>query len=179
LEKNFSVVYKNGLQQNPKLAEQYNKINGRLKTVEQLRAKGDPDSLAQADKLVNQVASDAARLEKKLTEAGIVKDGIRYKPEPDLLGNNLHGLDWDGGPARLAKQDNPQGKFGSLQDIQFAVDKASELGPGGKDFFELPEGSSSVVYKYSESGEIITVPAKKVFVLVRDNGMVHSYRNPK
>ena len=123
------------------------------------------------------MAADSARLEKKLVEKGIVRNGVRYKAEPDLLGNNKHGLGWEGRPRRLAETKNPQGRFGSLADIQFAVDRAAQLGVGREDFLDLPMGNSSFVYKYKDDiidGEVITVLARRVYVKVRNNGVVHA-----
>jgi hypothetical protein len=178
----IQVVYKEALEQNPTLAEEFTKINNRAQTAKQNRAtavaNNDQKKLTEAEKLSRQVAADSARLEKKLVETGIVRNGVRYKPEPDLLGKNKHGLEWEEGPRRLAKEKNPQGRFGSLADIQFAVDRAAELGVGREGFFDLPVGNSSFVYKYKDDvigGEVITVPARRVFVKVRDNGMVHAY----
>ena len=58
------------------------------------------------------------------------------------------------------------------------MDRAAELGVRGEGKFDLPAGNSSFVYKYKDDvigGDVITVPAKRVFVKVRDNGMVHAY----
>jgi len=69
----------------------------------------------------------------------------------------------------------PAGRFGSYEDIQFAVDQAVKLGPGGRDIFKLPEGARSIVFM---PDGVTKVPAKNVFVLVRANGSVHAYPLP-
>jgi hypothetical protein len=59
-----------------------------------------------------------------------------------------------------------------MEDIQYAVDKAAELGPGGEREFSLPADNRSLVFQ--PDGKSVT-PATRVFVKVRANGSVHAY----
>ena len=176
-------VYKEVLDQNASLSTQFNKVKGRANTAAQMKKSAldaDPineELLKKAEKLATSTSKDAARLEAQLSKKGLVKDGVRYKPEEALFGNKKHGLDWpeDLAKKRLIETGNPQGQFGSPADIHFSTQKASELGPGGEGFFNLPGGHSSFVYKIGDSGEIVKVPANRIFVKVRANGRVHAY----
>jgi hypothetical protein len=55
------------------------------------------------------------------------------------------------------------------------VRQASTLGPGAEGFFPLPAGHSSIVYKLDATGNVIQVPANRIFVKVRADGTVHAY----
>ncbi|MGB0384887.1 MAG: hypothetical protein ACPGWR_08705 [Ardenticatenaceae bacterium] len=94
--------------------------------------------------------------------------------ERKLLRSGKHGLKWQEGPARAKKTGKPQGQFGSKSDIDFAVQKGREIGPGKTDIFDLPKGHSSFVH--IPDGNV--VPAKKVFVKVYPSGKVHAYPLP-
>ncbi|MEU1627007.1 hypothetical protein ABZ746_17140 [Streptomyces sp. NPDC020096] len=102
---------------------------------------------------------------------GIEKDGQKYKPERALLKGTKHGIDWTEGPQRAKLSNNPQGRFGSPADVNFATEKASELGPGKEGFFKLPEGNDCI--EYMPDGSIRKPNA--LFVKVRPDGTVHAY----
>jgi hypothetical protein len=173
-------VFKETLDQNPPLRARFDDIARRSKLAdkldEQANITGDPKLRSQADKLAKEVAADAARIEQQLVKRGILRNGQRFKPEPELLGDNVHGLDWTGGPKRLTDSPvrTPQGQFGSAADIQFAVEKGAELGVGKEGWFNLPSGNKSFVWKL-EDGKIIKAPANRIYVKVRGSGNVHAY----
>ena len=104
---------------------------------------------------------------KKGTEA----DGQKYKPEGALLRGAKHGIDWNEGPQRATTSGKPQGKFGSPADVDFATQKASQLGPGKEGFFELPPDNDCV--EYLPDGT--TRKPNAIFVKVRPDGTVHAY----
>jgi hypothetical protein len=92
-------------------------------------------------------------------------------PEKKLLGSGKHGVDWTEGPARAKATGKPQGQFGSEADVDFAVGKGNEIGPGNNGIFDLPDSHTSIIHKPDGT----TVPATKVFVKVYPNGKVHAY----
>jgi hypothetical protein len=80
--------------------------------------------------------------------------------ERKLLGSGKHGVNWTEGAARAKSTGLPQGQFGSVADVDFAVSKGRELGPGNKGIFDLPEGHTSIVHLPDGT----TAPASKVFL---------------
>lgn len=105
---------------------------------------------------------------------GIIKDGIRYYPEAKLLGNKKHGIGWSEALASAISEGIPQGQFGSLEDVRFAVEKGAELGLDQIGFFDLPSDHTSFVAM--PDGSIVT--ASRILVKVYSNGKVHSYPLP-
>ncbi|MCW3161379.1 hypothetical protein [Chryseobacterium oryctis] len=83
---------------------------------------------------------------------------ISLKPENGYKRRKEHGIQWQEGDAkrRARETGNPQGKWGSTEDLDYAGKKAGTLEPGpeknGKptpgDFEDFPinEGSTSTVY---------------------------------
>jgi phage-related protein len=170
---NIGLVYREVLDQNPELAKAFKEIQSRAQQAEKLIASGDENLIKQGEILAQEVAGDARRLQNKLAEIGVQKGGIRFRPEPDLLGKGRHGLEWGEAEAlnRALRTGKPQGKFGSLADIQYAIDQAATLGPGKEGFFPLPAGSNS--YVFLPDGN--KIKATQIFVKVRANGSVHAY----
>ncbi|WP_160161013.1 hypothetical protein [Actinomadura sp. K4S16] len=116
---------------------------------------------------------DSLSKKKQLEEVGkgFERDGLKYKPEADLLGTTKHGIDWSEGMARAIKDGRPQGRFGSAADVQYATERGAELGPRKKRFFRLPEGHDCI--EYHPDGTTSTPDS--IFVKVRPNGKVHAY----
>lgn len=116
---------------------------------------------------------DGLSKRKQLEEVGkgFERDGLKYKPEADLLGSTKHGIDWSEGKARAMKDGRPQGRFGGAADVQYATECGAELGPKKKGFFRLPEGHGCI--EYLPDGE--TRIPDSLFVKVRPNGKVHAY----
>ncbi|MEU1352008.1 hypothetical protein [Streptomyces sp. NPDC005795] len=102
---------------------------------------------------------------------GIEVNGQKYKPEAPLLKGAKHGIDWTEGPARASKEAKPQGKFGTPADVQYATERAADLGPGKTGFFKLPDGHSCI--EYMPNGK--TRVPNTLFVKVYPNGKVHAY----
>ncbi|MDZ8055684.1 MAG: DUF4157 domain-containing protein [Aulosira sp. ZfuVER01] len=153
-------LYKEVLDQNPEFKE-------KLKQIETKENSLDP-------KVKEKALKEAAKLEKAIVEEGITKGSQHYFPEKNLTGSGKHGLDWTEGPSRAIDTGNPQGKFGSLEDVHFAVEKGADLGAGSEGFFNLPDGHSSIVYM--PDGSI--VPANQIFVKVYPSGKIHAYPLP-
>ena len=87
----------------------------------------------------------------------------------------MPGVEWAEGVAEALSQDEAQGKFGSLLDVYFAVQKGAELGPKKSAVFHLPPDSSSVVYLPKRIGQEVVVEvhlAKYVYVKVSRKGKV-------
>jgi len=113
----------------------------------------------------------ARRAELKKAREGVTVGGVNYYPEANLLGSGKHGLDWTEGRSRAKDSGNPQGQFGSIADVNFAVERASELGPNKNGTFPLPPGHTCRVYKVDGTVEAAT----EVFVKVYEDGKVHAY----
>ena len=107
----------------------------------------------------------------KEVQKGIKVDGQKYKPERASLSGTKHGIDWNEGPQRAKQEGKPQGKFGSPADVDFAVRKAAELGPGHEGYFDLPPDNDSIEYMPDET----TRKPNALFVKVRPDGTVHAY----
>ena len=101
-----------------------------------------------------------------VTEA-VVKKVL--KPEAKYLGAGKHGIKWTEGSA-LAKKGVPQGQWGSLEDLEFAAQKAATTGKKGG-YFKLPEGSKSMVHLPDGT----TVPATHIWVRDNMTGTFHGY----
>lgn len=170
---NISLVFSETLEQNPKLAKTFNDIKAKARTAEQMLASGKPELVRKGNKLATEAAGDAVRLQTKLAKVGVRKAGTRFRPEPALLGKGKHGVEWDVRDAktRAEKTGDPQGKFGSLGDVQFAVDRAAALGAGKEGIFPLPANNQSVVIMPDGT----QVKATRVYVKVRSDGSVHAY----
>ncbi|CAN5908827.1 hypothetical protein BH23GEM7_BH23GEM7_23990 [soil metagenome] len=170
---NISLVFREALDQNPDLAKTFRDIRTRAQQAEKMIESGDPKLKARGEKLAKEAHADAVRLQTRLVTTGIRRGGTRYRPEPDLLGSGRHGLEWKDSNATKRAQDtgNPQGKFGSVQDVQYAVDRAADLGPGNQGFFPLPADNRSRIFMPDGSVQ----PATRIFVLVRRDGSVHAY----
>lgn len=112
-----------------------------------------------------------ANLDRKAVRQGIVKDGQRYFPEESLLGSGKHGLEWTEGRARAIDTGTPQGQFGSLEDVYFAVQKGAEIGTGQHQTSPLPPEHSCIIHM--PDGSVVT--ATQIFVKVYFNGKVHAY----
>ncbi|MEU8124661.1 hypothetical protein AB0C21_38620 [Spirillospora sp. NPDC049024] len=116
---------------------------------------------------------DGLSRRKQLEEVGkgFERDGLKYKPEAGLLATKKHGVDWSQGPARAIEQNQPQGRFGSAADVQYATERGAELGPSKKGFFRLPEGHDCVEYHPDGTTSI----PDSLFVKVYRTGKVHAY----
>ncbi|MCX5587962.1 hypothetical protein [Streptomyces erythrochromogenes] len=127
----------------------------------------------QADFMKSQSELDALSRKKQidLVGRGIEVNGQKYKPEAPLLKGAKHGIDWTEGPARASKEAKPQGKFGTPADVQYATERAADIGPGKTAFFKLPEGHGCI--EYMPDGTTRT--PNSLFVKVYPNGKVHAY----
>ncbi|MDI5962037.1 hypothetical protein [Streptantibioticus silvisoli] len=139
-------------------------------------AKGQPKPTSEEDLAsYTQRKSDLSGLSrnKQIAEVrkGVTVDGKTYKPEGEALSGKTHGIDWNEGPQRVKKTGNPQGRFGSPADVDFAVRKGAELGPGKQGFFDLPPDNDCI--EYMPDGTMQKPNA--LYVKVRPNGTVHAY----
>jgi hypothetical protein len=137
---------------------------------------GDSATVSEEDRAAyTQRKSDLSGLSKNKQVAevrkGVEVDGQKYKPEGALLRGAKHGIDWSEGPQRATISGKPQGQFGSPADVDFATQKASQLGPGKEGFFELPPDNDCV--EYMPDGT--TRKPNTMFVKVRPDGTVHAY----
>ena len=112
-----------------------------------------------------------AALDRATVKQGIIRDGQRYYPESRLLGSKKHGLDWAEGRARAMRTHTPQGQFGNLEDVMFAVERGAELGTDQSGIFSLPTGHHCTIYM--PDGQL--VEASQLFVKVYTDGKVHAY----
>jgi hypothetical protein len=173
---NIGLVYRETLEQNPELAKSFRDIQIRARQAEEMIESGNQTLKAQGETQAKKAAADALRLQSKLAKTGITRNGTRFRPEPDLLASGRHGLGWtdEDAIARAKDTGNPQGRFGGLEDIQFAAEQAAQLGPGGESvapYIKLPANTRSVVF-LSNGGQR---PATHLYVKVRSNGSFHAY----
>jgi len=96
------------------------------------------------------------------------------RPEAGYLKGKKHGLKRKEGPARAKNTGNPQGQWGSMDDLNYAGEKAGTLNPGEGTWFDLPEGSSSVVHMPDGT----TVDATRIWVKNNGTGTFHGYPAP-
>ncbi|MER7397413.1 putative T7SS-secreted protein [Streptomyces sp. NPDC000151] len=139
-------------------------------------SKGEPKPISEEEQVRHtQRKSDLSDLSrnKQVAEVrkGVTEDGQKYKPEGAALKGGKHGIDWNEGPQRAKQSGNPQGKFGSPADVDYAVRKASELGPGKQGFFDLPPDNDCIEFL----PEGATRKPNAMYVKVRPDGTVHAY----
>jgi hypothetical protein len=79
-------------------------------------------------------------------------------------------VNWKEGQARAIKEGKPQGKWDKT-DLDFATEKANTLEPGQSGYFDLPEGSKSIVHM--PDGTV--VPATKIWIRNNGTGTWHGY----
>src|SRR5262249_52969446 len=108
---------------------------------------------------------------------------VRYHPEPELLGDGIHGVRWTEAQARARSAgggDPDQGKFGSYADVWFVVHVASRrLAPRGNTLglpyqrpFCLPPNHTNLVYRRGSSPPI---RPDAVYIKVFESGQIHAY----
>jgi hypothetical protein len=137
------------------------------------------------------------RLEARVVARGVPLGAMMMRPEAPLTGNGVHGIAWTEAAARQRAvveaadfaRTSPgvaptrpfdQGKFGSLADVNYAVQCAAQfLGEPGNaagrprvGVFQLPAGHRNVVYRPGTSTPIVP---DVVFVQVNPGGEVHAY----
>lgn len=144
------------------------------------------------------------RLEKTIVEAGISSapagspagtPAVRYHPEAALTDKGLHGVNWTEADARKRSVDQlaedtrlgrvragpyDQGKFGTLADVNYAVECArQQLGPPGnvaglpdQGAFRLPAGHGNVVYRPGVANPVVP---DVIYVAVAADGSIHAY----
>lgn len=93
------------------------------------------------------------------------------RPEAKYLGSGKHGVGWTEGPATARSLGKPQGQWGSKADLDYAAEKARSLKPGEGQWFDLPEGHSSVVHRPDGT----SVPASRFWVRNNGTGTFHGY----
>lgn len=139
-------------------------------------SKGEPKPTSEEDQARNtQRRADLSGMSrnKQVAEVrkGFTENGQKYKPEGNALKGGKHGIDWNEGPQRAKQTGNPQGKFGSPADVDYAVRKAADLGPGNQGFYDLPPDNDCV--EYLPDGT--TRKPNAIYVKVRPDGTVHAY----
>ena len=100
-------------------------------------------------------------------------DKDKVKPESAVKGSKKHGVKWKEGPARAKATGTPQGQW-SESDLDYATEKANTLKPGENGYFDLPEGSKSVVHMPDGT----TQPATRMWIRNNGTGTWHGYPMP-
>jgi hypothetical protein len=103
--------------------------------------------------------------------AGAVANGGLLRPEAKYRGSGKHGIEWKEGQAHAINSKISQGRWGSEADLSYAAQKASGLAPRQADYFDLPQGHSSIVYR--PDGTIVT--ANRFWVRNNGTGTFHGY----
>ena len=95
------------------------------------------------------------------------------RPESKLLRGGKHGVTWTEGLARAIDTGDPQGQWAAA-DLEYATEMANTLKPGEFAIFDLPPGSSSIVY--TPEGDIVA--AVKFWIRNNGTGTWHGYPMP-
>lgn len=93
------------------------------------------------------------------------------KAEAKYLKSGKHGLKWKEGSSLAKTTKIPQGKWGAIEDLEFAASKASTLKAGKGEYFQLPAGHKSIVYM--PDGSIKN--ATHIWVRNNGTGTFHGY----
>ena len=102
------------------------------------------------------------------------KEGSRtVKPEAAVTGSKKHGVEWKEGPARAKATGNSQGQW-AKSDLDYATQMANTLQPGDSGYFDLPEGSQSIVHMPDGT----TQQATRMWIRNNGTGMWHGYPMP-
>ncbi len=121
-------------------------------------------------KAKNDVATGPAK--SAVGSGRVASDGEALpRPEAKYLGTGKHGLGWTEGSATARSLGKPQGQWGSKSDLDYAAEKAGSLKPGEGQWFDLPEGHSSVVHRPDGT----SVPARRFWVRNNGTGTFHAY----
>jgi hypothetical protein len=173
---NISLVYRETLKDNPELAKNFRDIQTKARQAEEMIASGEPKLVAKGEAHAKAAASEAVRLQNNLAKTGVLKGGTRYRPEPDLLGEGAHGVGWKDSDAvaRAKRTGDPQGKFGGLEDVQYAAEQAAQIGAGNETpapYIPLPANTRSVVFHPNGT----QTKATRLYIKVRQNGSFHAY----
>jgi hypothetical protein len=92
------------------------------------------------------------------------------RPEAKYEGSGKHGVNWKEGPATSKSTGKSQGQW-SQKDLEYAATKAGTLKAGEGAWFDLPEGSTSVVHRPDGT----TAPATRFWVRNNGTGTFHGY----
>ena len=92
------------------------------------------------------------------------------KPEAPVLGSKKHGINWKEGPARAKNTGKPQGQWAN-SDLDFATEMANTLQPGESGYFDLPQGSESIVHMPDGT----TKQATRIWIRNNGTGTWHGY----
>lgn len=99
--------------------------------------------------------------------------GSEVKPEAAVKGSKKHGVKWKEGPARAKSTGNPQGQWAE-GDLDYASQMANTLKPGESGYFDMPEGSESIVHMPDGS----TQSATRMWIRNNGTGTWHGYPMP-
>ena len=100
-------------------------------------------------------------------------DSNSVKPEAAVTGSKKHGVNWKEGPARAKATGNPQGQW-AKSDLDYATEMANTLKPGESGYFDLPEGSQSIVHMPDGT----TQSATRMWIRNNGTGTWHGYPMP-
>ena len=95
------------------------------------------------------------------------------KPESAVTGSKKHGINWREGPARAKATGNPQGQW-AQSDLDYATEMANTLKGGESGYFDLPEGSQSIVHMPDGTKQ----PATRMWIRNNGSGTWHGYPMP-
>ncbi|KAB1438070.1 hypothetical protein [Candidatus Galacturonibacter soehngenii] len=90
-----------------------------------------------------------------------------------MTGSGKHGVKWKEGAARAKDTGNPQGQW-AKEDLNYATEAANKLEPGESGYFNLPEGSKSIIYNPDGT----TQTATRFWIRNNGTGTWHGYPMP-
>ena len=98
-----------------------------------------------------------------------------YKPDVMMSSRpaKRHGWNWSDADAKARAVDtgNPQGRWGSKPDADYAMEQSRYLQRGETTVIDAPPGSNNVLF--NPDGTV--VPAPRIFIMVRESGVVHAF----
>lgn len=131
-----------------------------------------PGKTIDGDDIKPSTSSDSSSSGK--SEAGSATKGGSdtklVKPEAAVLGSKKHGINWKEGPARAKNTGKPQGQWAN-SDLDFATEMANTLQPGESGYFDLPQGSESIVHMPDGT----TKQATRIWIRNNGTGTWHGY----
>ncbi len=97
----------------------------------------------------------------------------KVRPESGITGRKKHGVNWTEGPARAKSTGTPQGQW-AQSDLEYATEMANKLLPGESRYFDLPEGSKSIVHMPDGTTQYAT----RMWIRNNGTGTWHGYPMP-
>jgi hypothetical protein len=163
--------YADELARNPGLKKRFDDLQRRIGEANKI-----VDPAERANKLTP-LMDELHKMELDMTERGVLAGGKRITPEAELISDGTHGINWPDAEvkARVLATGNPQGRFASVADVQYAVRQGAIIGPGAEGHVAIPSFNTSRYYTVDAAGNLVPHTPNSYFIKVRPNGEVHAF----